>query len=307
VKKHDIKIGAKILIIRSGEIIPKHLETIEDGTHWCIPDVCPSCGSKLEVSLQKGKEPLENLTCINANCSAQLFEIVLHYARIVEMDHVDEGVLMGLWEKQIVKSIPDLYRLNLKTLESLVINGKNLGSSRAKKIISSVAKISKLPLGIFIGALGIPKVGKNTGQGIAKHFGSLDAILTAKPDEFYGLKAFADTKVDIVHTGIQNRLPLIKELLQYVTIVTDNAPVVVNDTLKGATFVITGTLANPREEVEKLLIAAGGVLQTAVSKSTNYLVVGDSPGASKTEKAQKLKTRTINEDQLMEFIARGPK
>ena len=308
VKKHDIKIGAKILIIRSGEIIPKHLETIEDGTHWLIPDVCPSCGSRLEISSHKnGKEVIENLTCVSTSCPAQLFEIVLHYARIVEMDHVDEGVLMGLWEKQIVKSIPDLYRLDLKTLESLTINGKNLGSSRAKKIMSSVEKISKLPLGIFVGALGIPKVGKNTATGMAKHFGSLDAILTAQPNEFYGLKAFADTKVDIVYTGIQNRLPLIKELMQYVTIVTDSSAVVVNNTLKGATFVITGTLSNPRDEVEKLLVAAGGVLQSAVSKSTNYVVVGDSPGASKMEKAQKLKTRTINENELMEFIARGLK
>jgi DNA ligase (NAD+) len=299
-RKHAINEGATIAIVRAGEIIPKHLETIETTGILNIPDKCTSCNSKLVEEVNEDDTEKSSLYCKNAECPEQSFQRILYFIETVNIEHMGPSILKALVDDEIVKKVSDIYTLTVKDIANAGSN-KNIGSSTGKKIVESIAANKEMELTTFIAALGIPGMSKGTAERLVEKFGNIDTLMSAKKEDFVGIRDFGDITVDIVYEGLKNNKDLINQLIKFVTF--KEKKVVTGGKLQGLKFVITGTLmSGTREAVEADIVAAGGVLQSAVSKNTNYLVIGESPGESKTTKAAKLGVPTLTEDNLVKMM-----
>lgn len=304
IREHNIKPGATIKIIRSGEIIPKHLETIEvpDDAEFNIPDKCPSCDTELveEAGQATGAS---SLVCNNANCPAQQFHRILHYVQTAGIDHLGEGILKALFKQGYVKNIPELYLLPAKGIEAVTMKGKTLGIRRAKKIGINIEKASVLPLYLFLGSLGIRGLGRGTAKKVVKKFATVDELLIASPQDFLKVEGFAQTKANLVHKGIQANSELIKQMLPLVKFKQEDQ-LTLPSVLTGMRFIVTGSFSEdmPRKEIEKMIKASGGQIQSSPNKFTSYLVKGEG-GGSKAVKAAKLNTPVIDEQGFLDLIA----
>lgn len=299
-RKHKINVGSTIAIVRAGEIIPKHLETIETTGKLDIPTKCSSCGQGLIEEKNVKDDEKSSLYCVNLKCPEQAFQRILYYIETVNIEHMGPSILKVLVEKGLVTTPADLYTLKASNIGTAASSGKVIGMSTANKIVESIAANKEMELTTFIAALGIPDMSRGTSERLVEKFGNIDAILSAKREDFIGIRDFGDITVDIVTNGLKNNRELIKSLMKHVTF--KEKKVVTGGSLQGLKFVITGTLSSPRDEFEARIIAAGGALQSAVSKNTNYLVTGDAPGESKTVKAAKLGVPTLTEDKLIEMM-----
>lgn len=296
-RKHKINAGATIAIVRAGEIIPKHLETIDTTGILDIPTFCASCGSTLVEETNEKDEEKSSLYCVNKLCSAQLFYRILHFIETVNIEHMGPSILKALVDKGIVETAADLYTLKVKDISTLASSGKVIGESTATKIIESIAANKEMELTTFIAALGISDMSKGTAERLVEKFENLDRLLSAKKEDFIGIRDFGDITVNVVDNGLRDNRKLIDALSNHITFKQKKK--ITGGSLTGLKFVITGTLTSPREEFEARIVASGGTLQSAVSKNTNFLVVGDSPGESKTTKAAKLGVPTITEEKLI--------
>jgi DNA ligase (NAD+) len=299
-RKHKVNAGSTIAITRAGEIIPKHLETIETTGILDIPTKCPSCASKLIEETNAKDEEKSSLYCVNLACPAQAFYRILHYVETVNIEHMGPSILQVLVDNKLVTTITDLYKLTAKDIGTASSSGKAIGMSTATKIFDSITANKEMELTTFIAALGIPDMSDGTAVRLVEKFGNIDAIVSAKREDFIGIRDFGEITVDIVTNGLKNNRELIKSLIKHVTFKEKKAAT--GSSLQGLKFVITGTLSANRDEFEARIVAAGGSLQSAVSKNTNYLVTGDAPGESKTTKAAKLGVPTITEDKLIEMM-----
>jgi len=298
VRLHEVNVGSTIAIIRSGEIIPTHMETIETTGILDIPDICFSCGYKLIEEKNKDKS---ELLCVNPECDAQVFQRILYFITTVNIEHCGPAILKSLWDAELVRSAPDLYTLTVEDISSASSSGKNIGTSTATKIVASIAANKEMELTTFIAALGINNVSKGTAERLVEKFGTLDAIRNAKREDFVGVRDFGEITIDIVHKGFYNNKELIDNLLKHITF--KGKKMSTKTTLNGLKFVITGELVNgKRDEFEARIIDCGGVLQSGVSKATSYLVVGDKPGDSKLSKAEKFGVPTITEEDLIKMM-----
>lgn len=303
VRQHNVKIGSKIKIIRSGEIIPKHLETLEtpENVDFNIPKECPSCGTTLVE--EEGVTPgAFSLVCTNILCPAQQFERILHFVKIAGIDHLGEGILKALFRQGYVKNIPDLYLLPAKGIETLTMKGKTLGSRRAKKININIEKASVLPIWQFVAALGIRGLGRGTCKKLFEKFDTIEELLTAGPQDFLKVEGFARTKAHIAHTGIQANVDLIKQMLPLVKFKQEDT-LTLPRVLSGMRFVVTGSFSeeNPRKEIEKLIKESGGQIQPKPNKFTNYLMKGEG-GGKKATIAAKFGTPVLNEEGFFDLI-----
>lgn len=303
VYSNNIKPGSVIKIIRSGEIIPKHLETLSspDG-NFSIPKECPSCGSSLKEQEGVTTDSV-SLLCQNPDCNSQKFERILHYVKMTDMDHLGSGILEGLFKQGYIKSIPDLYLLPAKGIEAAIINGKSLGRRRAKKISVSIEKASVLTLPKFIAAIGVLHLGKSNAEKVCNVFNSIDQILNATVEDLSKVESFASTRAQVVYVGLQAAKPLIESLKPLVRI-KEEGSLTLPKVLSGLRFVVTGSFSeeNPRKEIENLIKESGGLLQTSPNKYTSYLIKGEG-GGSKAEKARYFNIKTLNEQGFFELIA----
>lgn len=306
VREHQITIGSDIIVMRSGEIIPVHVETIQSTGIFNIPTNCPSCNSILEEVINAKDPEKGTLFCRNPLCPAQAFEKILNYVKVAKIEHLGEGILQSLWDNNIVRSITDLYLLPGRNIAGVVTGGgKRIGASTANKINTFIEKAGLLELETFIRALGMTDVGEGTSERIVEKFGDIDSIFAATPEQVATIRDFGEITVNHVMIGLSTHKVLVDQLKAFVKFKKKDTIAVYN-ILNGAKFVVTGTMSNPRSEIEKLITGAGGVIQSGVSRSTNYVVVGEDAG-SKLAKAQELGIKTINEDQLMELLAQKSK
>lgn len=306
VEANNIKPGSVIKIIRSGEIIPKHLETLSYNKEkpFGIPTECPSCKSSL-VKEQGLKDNTVTLCCTNPLCPAQQFEKIHHYVKVAEIDHIGSGILEAMFKQGFVKTIPDLYLLLGKPIENMQINGKTLGCSRGKKIKLAIEKASVLTLPRFLAALGIRGVGLGIAEKICQSYSTLTEIEQLTVEKLSKVEGFGCLRPHIVFDGLTKALPLINYLKPFIKLKTiEDESLVLTSVLAGLSFVVTGSFSeeNPRKEIEKMITVAGGKLQSSPTKFTNFLIQG-SGGGSKAQKAAKLNITVLDEQGFFELIA----
>jgi DNA ligase (NAD+) len=299
-----VAIGDKVLVERSGDVIPKLVRVVESGAHrrkFHMPKSCPVCGGIVV------REPGEAASrCMNTNCPARLRESLLHFAHrgVMNIDGVGEALIDQLLARNMVSSVADLYSLNLEQLLQL----ERMGEKSATKILANIDRSRKQPLARVLNGLGIPFVGERTAQILADHFGSLDAIATADLETLQEAEEVGPKVGDSIHQFFAERRnrELVERLreagLQFTGPKKEKASA---GPLAGLTFVLTGTLPHlTREEAREQIEAAGGKVAGSVSKKTNYVVAGDEAG-SKLDKARELGIDILDEQALSAMLKTG--
>ena len=294
--------GDTVVIERSGDVIPKVMSVVRQGdprTPFVMPSKCPVCGSS--VSRPEGEVVSR---CLNSSCPARLKESIAHFAArpLLDIAGLGDVLVEQLVNAKLVHSVADLYDLTLDQLVGL----ERMGTKSAERVLAGIARSKTLPLTRVINGLGIPFVGERTGQFLAEHFGSLDAIHQA--DEAQLMQAeevgpkiaqsirrwFAEDR----NWAVVERLRAAGLIFTHQKIDRSGGP------LAGLTFVLTGTLPTLSREVAKERIeAAGGKVSGSVSKKTSYVVAGEEAG-SKLEKATQLGIKVLTEAELLPMLAK---
>jgi DNA ligase (NAD+) len=301
IKRKDIKIGDTVLVQRAGDVIPEVVKVVtskrtgEEKT-FNMPLSCPVCDSSVVRSLNEAA-----LRCINTSCSAQVKERIKHFASkgALDIDGLGEKLIEQLVDKNLLFSYADIFRLK----EDMLKNLDRMGSKSAANILSAIEESKRVTLSRFLYALGIRNVGEHVAGILAGSFESLKRLIGATPGELVAIDGVgpvvAESVVEFFKKD-ENRKIIDDMIVNGVKIFRDNAHK--QDTLAGKIFVLTGILETlTRSEAKRAIEEAGGKVAGSVSRNTDYLVAGASPG-SKLKRAQELGVDIIDEQTLMRLM-----
>ena len=314
VHRKGILIGDTVIIRKAGDVIPEVVGPVldkRDGSEraFVMPTKCPDCGTELKAM----SEGDVDIRCPNTrSCPAQLRERIFYIGSrtALDIDVLGYEAASALLESGLIIDEGDLFSL---TPDQLIICDffiKKDGTLRAnaEKFLIALDGAKSRPLWRVLVALSIRHVGPTAAQGLAKYFGSVDAIAKASVEE---LAAVAGVGVIIAESVLEwFDVDWHQEIIEkWRTAGVSLVETFVNtnpQTLVGMTLVVTGSLeAFTRDGVDEVIALHGGKSSGSVSKKTNYVVVGDSPG-SKATKAAELGVRLLNEAQFKELLAHGP-
>jgi DNA ligase (NAD+) len=307
VAEKDVRIGDTVVIEKKGEIIPQVVDVIKTdrkGTEKVIvwPDKCPKCGGPVEKE-ETGTS--YNFICANTGlCPGQLAKRIEGFARRTRMDIEGLGreVSIQLVDSELVKSVTDIYRLTKKQLLTL----EKFGDLKAQNLLDGVAASKDRGLARLLPALTIYMVGEAMAELLVEEFPHIDAIIAAKPEELAKVKGFGPKRAQFIREYFDSEagkkvVAELKELGIKTTHDKKAAPAG-GLPLAGKTIVVTGTLVNyDRVTIEQAIKDHGGKASGSVSKKTDFLLLGDSPG-SKLDKAKTLGVKIINEDEFRKMI-----
>ena len=305
IERLGLRIGDRVLVERSGDVIPKVVRVVAEGADrrpFRMPASCPVCASP--VVREEGEVVVR---CVSVSCPARLRESILHYAQRTAMD-VD-GLGEWLVEKLIadgrVGDFADLYGLGVEDLAVLTkvtkVSPTRLGEKAAARVVAGLERSKRASLARLVYGLGIRHVGARTAELLAERFRSLDGLAAASPEELESVEGVGPRIAESIRTSFtapRNR-ELIARLRECgVNPVTEEPPVAPADEpspVRGKTFVLTGTLKRLRRAAAgERIRAAGGTVSGSVSRKTDYVVAGENPG-SKLEKATALAIEVLDE------------
>ena len=308
IHRKDIRVGDTVTIERAGDVIPHVLgpvlENRPKGTRkFKMPSHCPSCGTAV---VKPEDEAMHR--CPNTSCPAQFFELLKHFVSkgATDIDGLGERWCQILIDQGMVTDLADLYTLTMDQLLQL----DRMGEKLATRIIANIAASKEKPLSRLLFALGIFHVGSEVAELLTQAYNSIDEIAAATEEELaeipgIGPKIAASIasyfQVEANQTVIQKLRAAGMNLKQEPRQVnTEGLP------LAGKTFVVTGTLSGfSRSESESRIKDLGGKVTSSVTKNTDYLVVGESPG-SKLAAAERLGTEVLDEEKFVELLANPP-
>ena len=294
IKRKDIRLGDQVNVEKAGEVIPAVLGPLTEartGKEKKIqpPANCPACGT----------EPAWDgifLRCPNPSCPAQTQRRLQHFAQrgAMDIEGLGESLAEQLVASDLVKDPGDVYRLTLEQLSGL----ERMAEKSAQNVLDGIEASKKADLWRLIFGLGILHVGAGSARALANHFGSLDKLAAAGEEELLAIHDVGEVVARSIVTWFEhkNNRDLVQRLRE--AGLNFKAQEVKarggGKNLAGKTFVITGTLSVPREEIAEQIRAAGGKVSSSVSKKTDYVVVGENAG-SKLETATQLGITTLSE------------
>jgi len=305
IKEKDIRIGDRVLIKRSGDVIPYVIGPIADSRTgkekpYKMPKKCPDCGEPIRVI-----EGEVAVYCTNASCPAQLVRNLEHFASRPAMDIEGLGIKIAelLVEGKLVEDVGDIYRLTKDDLLGL----EGFADKKAEKLLDAIETSKAQPLNRLINALGIRGVGETVAGDFARQFGNLDALSSAKATELEAMEGIGPNIASgVVDWFAQSRnKKLLAKLKKAGTWPIEEPANQGEQLLSGQIFVLTGTLLTmKRGDAIAQIVAAGGKVTGSVSGKTNYLVAGENAG-SKLAKAQDLGVEIIDEAGLLKLLGAG--
>lgn len=306
IKEKDLRIGDRVIVHKAGEVIPEIVRSIpEERTGeenvFRMPEFCPSCGTAL-VRLP-GEAALR---CPNHKaCPAQNLRGLIHFVSRGAMDIEGLGEMMmeKLSEWGLVSEIPDIYRLTKEELEVL----EGLGEKSADNLIKAIERSKKADLGRLLFGLGIPLIGSKAAKQLARHFGSMDALMDASREELLAMDEVGDKMADSILSWFasERNRETIRQLKEASLNMVSTKRVSgenEKEAVAGKTFVLTGTLERyTRDEAQALIEQFGGRSSSSVSKKTDYVLAGRDAG-SKLKKAEQLGVQVLTEAEFEEMI-----
>lgn len=307
IDRKDLRIGDRVVVQRAGDVIPQVVRVVladrkrgkEAPKRYRLPSTCPVCG---DATLRLEGESVTR--CPNIDCPAQLKNNVWHLASrgALDIDGLGEKIIDQLVDVGHVKRLSDLFALDQETLTSL----ERMGEKSAVNLLSNLDKARSTTLPRFLIALGIRHVGATIAELLAEGFGDLNKLTSATTADIGRLDGIGPTIAESVasfFTDPSNRAEVerLMELGVKWPAPKKAAAATGPQPLEGKTFVLTGTLSAPRGHFKDKIIAAGGSVTGSVSKKTDYVVAGESPG-SKVTKAQKLEVEVLDEAGLLALI-----
>jgi len=305
--RKDLRVGDTVVVRRAGDVIPQVVAPVvglRDGSERLVepPTHCPACGEPVVH-----EEDEVAIYCVNAACPAQRVRRIEHWASrgAMDIDGLGSKVAELLVRERLVEDVADLYALAVADLEPL----EGFATKRAENLIRAIDASRERPLWRVLTGLGILGVGSRVAQILASHYRSLDALLAASEEELQAVPNIGPhTARDIrAYFEHERNRELVAKLRRHGVRLADEAPSEAAPApLQGLTFVITGTLPSmSREEASRLIEEHGGKVTGSVSANTNYLLVGEKPGANKYNRAQQLGVPMIDEAGLRALLRGG--
>ena len=303
-RRKDVRVGDTVIVRRAGDVIPEVVSVLLDkrqpgATEFTMPRRCPVCGS----AAVREEGEVDYRCTGGLFCSAQRKQAILHFAqrRAVEVEGLGEKLVDQLVDGQVIRVLPDLYRLGLTALASL----DRMADKSAQNILQALEKSKQTTLPRFLFGLGIRHVGEATAKELARHFGSLDAVMDASLEQLLQVNDIGPIVAQSLRTFFDqpHNREVVEQLRACGVTWQEGPPAPVTPTpLTGKTFVITGTLPSmSRDEAKDLIEAAGGKVAGSVSKKTTFVVAGAEAG-SKLTKAQELGVAVLDEAGLKELL-----
>ncbi|MCL5986093.1 MAG: NAD-dependent DNA ligase LigA [Actinobacteria bacterium] len=301
-RKKDIRIGDTVLVHKAGEVIPEIIKVIKEKRNgsekiYQMPKVCPVCGEKV-VRLE-GEAATR---CTNAACPAQQFERLIHFGirEAMDIEGLGPSVVKKLLDKQMVDNVADLYYLKKEGfLELEGFKGKS-----SENLYNAIFESKNRGLARLLYGLGIRQVGEHMAEVLVRHYSDIDSLMKASKEELMAIREIGPVVADSIYDffGKKENLRLIERLRNAGVKMSRESAVSGEGKLSDKTFVLTGKLSSfTRAEAEQLIKRLGGRVSESVSKSTDYVLVGEEPG-SKYDKALNLGVRILSEDEFKKLI-----
>ena len=305
--RKDVRVGDTVVVRRAGDVIPEVVSVlvhkrVPGAEAFTMPRLCPVCGSSAV------REPDEaDYRCTGGLfCGAQRKEAILHFAhrRAVEVDGLGDKLVEQLVDANIIRTLPDLYKLGLTALAGL----DRMAEKSARNLLQAIENSKQTTLPRFVFGLGIRHVGEATAKELARHFGKLDTIMDASEEQLLAVNDVGPIVAKSLRTFFDQ--PHNREVVEQLRACGVTWPesevgepaAVAPQPLSGKTFVITGTLPTlSRDQAKGLLEAAGAKVAGSVSKKTDYLLAGTDAG-SKLEKARELGVAVLDEAAALQMI-----
>jgi len=309
IRRLGLKIGDTVILQKAGDVIPEVVEVLIDlrmgnEKEFKMPKCCPVCDSVLEKKNIGGKsETSAAWYCVNKKCEAKDRKKLYYFTskKVFNIDGLGPKIIDALCDNGLVKTPADFFNLKKDDIVSL----PRFGELSVDNLLSSIEKARNVELSRLIASLSIPQVGEETAYDLANTFGSIQKFLEADFETLSGIygvgeviaREIGEWKKD------QHHVESLEKLLNGLHILNPKKDTKnLNTKVSGKTFVLTGTMESMgRDEAKAIIKKLGGSVSSAVSKNTDYVVVGESAG-SKYNKAVGLGVTILNEKSFLEII-----
>jgi DNA ligase (NAD+) len=319
----DVRPGDLVIVRKAGDVIPEVVGPVKEGSgvparrkpKWRFPTSCPSCGEPLT------RLPGESDTfCTNIDCPSQRVQRIVHYASrgAMDIEGLGEERVYQLLLAGLINDPPDLYGLSVEQLVQL----ERFGTISATNLVGAIEASKTQPLSRLLVALGIRHLGPTGARALARAFGALEAVIGASEAELAEVEGVGGVIAASVAEFLGQNEAVLTRLRGAgvnteeaggggtgVAVGTDGgagAAADLEQTLAGKTVVVTGAVPGyTREEAEEAILARGGKSPGSVSKKTFVVVVGESPGAAKTKKAEELGVPTVDASAFESLLQTG--
>ena len=307
IERKDLRAGEEVIVLRAGDVIPQVVSpaphVAEQADRPPIPrppEFCPRCGTKTEKH-----EGHIYTVCPNRVCPGRSWQLLKHFVSrgAMDIDGLGEKQVAQLMDAGLVRTAADFYRLTPEQLVEL----EGYGQVSADRVVASIEASKARPFGRVLFAIGIPEVGEITGRNLAQQFRTIDALMDATPEQVVETPGVGEKMAQLIleHLRDEHMAALIADLRSHGIQFELEGPPPGEGHLAGKAFVLTGTLPDlTREEATERILAAGGRVTSGVSKKTDYVVAGESPG-SKLAKAERLEVPVLDEAGLLALLDGG--
>jgi DNA ligase (NAD+) len=302
--RKDVREGDQVVVTRAGDVIPQVVSPLiqhRKGRRLRKarpPKECPACGTPTVK-----REDAVFTVCPNRRgCPGQTFQHMKHFAGVMDIEGLGEKLALRFLEEGLIRDQAGVYDLTAERLAEL----EGFGEVSARNLIDAIEASKSQPFPIVLFALGLPGIGYVTAQALAEHFGTIDALMAADAEaieevEGVGPITAAQIQEELAEEPTRALVERLRERdLRFELAASERRAE--GGPLEGKTFVLTGTLPSlSRNEASALIKRAGGKVTGSVSKKTDYVVAGDSPG-SKLQRAEELGVDVIDEDGLRALV-----
>jgi len=292
IERMDLRIKDEIIIIRSGDVIPKITKVIKHHSNQKInrPTKCPVCKSEL---LDEGAL----IKCQNLSCPARIINSIIYFAskNCMNIEGLGGKIVELLVKKSLIKDIIDLYNLKKEDLLSL----EGFKEKKVNNLLRSINNTKGIECWRFINALGIEHIGEVASKKLCEKFGV--EFLDITKEEILEIDGFGEEMAESLLEFIRVNKEKIEKLKAIIQPKNPQKQEIKQNPFNGKTIVLTGTMSKPRSEIKKMLENLGAKVSSSVSKKTDFLIYGDDAG-SKYDKAISLGVKTLSEDEMKELI-----
>ena len=286
IERKDIRVGDYVIIIRSGDVIPKITKVLKDrrdGTEKKVtrPKSCPVCSSEL---LDEGTL----IKCQNLECPARVVNAIRYFASksCMNIEGLGERIVEELYKEGLVKSIEDLYNLKLEDLLKL----EGFKEKRAQNILDAIENSKGATCWRFLNGLGIEHIGEVASKKICEKFG-LNFIYATK-EELISIEGFGEEMAESFLEFLRVNRDKVKRLMDIIKPIEEKKKEVKESIFSGKSIVLTGTMSKSRSKIKEILEELGAKVTSSVSKKTDFVIYGEDAG-SKLKKAKELGVKSI--------------
>ena len=303
--RKGVRVGDEVVVMRAGDVIPQVVSPKLPRENPRArkpkpPAKCPACGTPTV----KPGDAVFTICPNRSGCPGQSFQHVKHFVSrgAMDIDGLGEKQALRFLEEGLIEDVADIYELSEEKLAGL----ERFGEVSARNLLAAIGASRRRPFKRVLYALGLPGVGAVTAEALADHFGSIDELRGAQPDQIDEVEGVGPIMAEQIAESLADEPTrrLIEKLKERgLRLEADESERRASGgPLEGKTLVLTGTLPElTREEAAAAIKGAGGKVVSSVSKKTDYVVAGENPG-SKLEKAEKLETEILDEAGLRALL-----